>query len=422
MKKLLSIVLALAMVLTLTIIPAYAEGTNVVYYVNGTIDGDAVPATAGETYLPDRMPTTAAPEGKYFVGWADSTGEIVSSTKGIVLADGENVLTAVYKPYKAEAEVDLTVHAKVDNPVNIGYMKNGTYMSYVSGRISGAPKTEYITDEETGESYLEVAPNASSGGGTGFPLADADGDVIQLKRATKYQVVMEYRIPENDNALSIRAFDGVQIYKEGINYDQAPSLRNQWGNTVGLCKKGNFWSVTSDSGLTQKWHDNGGYYFRFGATVENAATTDGWKTITWSGTTGAEDANYLPIFVPVIEVAANTYNQKFQIKSIKIIDTSAAEVQYVVDGKVDATVSGLAAGAAYAPDRMPTVAAPYGTYFTGWKDEAGNYVTDSLTLASGVNKLYASYVAFPGKGTSWGTYVWAKGKAFSAPYVTTGGE
>ncbi len=384
MKKLLSIVLALVMVLTF-MVPAFAEGTTVVYYVNGAIDGDAVAATAGDTYTPDRMPTTAAPEGQYFVGWADANGEIVSSKTGIVVAEGENKLTAVYKSFAAETEVDLTKHVS-EKKSNIGYLKNGKYLSYVDSRTGTATNSEYVTEGE--ESYLKITPSQYSGG-AGYLLTDADGDVIQIKNNTKYQVVLEYSIPKNNSVVNFRLQFGAKIYKDGSGTAEAPGFRHSSGSEMDVStKQVNFYGGVT--GLTQKWHDNGGYYYRFGDTVENPATTDGWQKAVWNVTTPAYDANFLPVFALSIAMSSQASDQEFQIKSIKVIDTTIADVQYVVNGEVMATVSGLTAGATYTPDRMPTAETPEGKYFAGWKCN-GEYVVDTVTLSYGANKLEAVY-------------------------------
>ncbi len=399
MKKLLSIVLALAMLLTLVVMPAGAiEGTYVAYYVGDTIDGDAVTGlTAGATYTPDRMPTAEAPAGQYFVGWADSTGKIVPNG-GITLAEGENKLTAVYKSFAAETVVDLSRHtAGGALTSNIGYMKNGTYRGQVTARSSGAPKAEYITDEQTGETYLQVSPNSPKDpGGTGFPLVDADGDVIQGKWSTKYKIVMEFRIPENEGTMSMHANFGGKIYDASVTYNQAPLFTNKDKNALGVVLLGQY---VAAAGYVGKWHDNGGYYNIFNNSgTYNPATVEDWATATFNITTGAQDDNYLPIFIVAVNTDTNTVAQKFQIKSIKVIDTTIADVQYVVNGEVMATVSGLTAGATYTPDRMPTTETPAGKYFVGWADKNGNIVNSGtakaplgITLEYGNNTLTAVY-------------------------------
>lgn len=411
MKKLISLLLALVMVFTFTVVPAMAEEAgdvtepevpevpaepaSVVYYVGDAQEGEAVAdLLSGEAYMPDRMPEAAAAEGDYFVGWADAEGNLVGKN-GLALAAGENKLTAVYASYEAEKAVDLSKHA--DSEVYIGYMKNGEYFGYVDARTSGSPKVEYVTDEETGESYLQVIPSAANAGDTAFSLADANGAVIQGKWETKYNIVVEYRIPENDGAVSLRANFGGKIYDATVDYNQAPLFRNEWGNACGLVKQGNFWSVDAASGLEKKWHDNGGYYYRFGDNVENAATTDGWKKVTFTGTTGAADANYLPLFMLDVSVGTNAQAQKVQIKSVTVVDTTIenikpATVEYVVDGETVATVADLVAGEAYIPDRMPEAEAPAGKYFAGWKNAYGNWAgKDGFVLEAGVNKLTAVY-------------------------------
>ncbi len=436
MKKLISLLLALVMVFTFTVVPAMAEETDgteepvtpagpasVVYFVGDAQEGEAVAdLLSGEAYNPDRMPAAETPTGKYFVGWADSTGEIVPN-EGITLAEGENKLTAVYKSFAAETDVDLSKHtAGGALTSNIGYIKNGEYLGQVVARTGGAPKAEYITDDETGETYLQVSPNSlTSAGGTGFILVDANGDVIQGKWGTKYQIAVEYRIPENNDTLSLRA-------SFGANISQAPAFRNESGNDVGVVKMGSFWSVTAASGLEGKWHDHGGNFYRFGDTVENAATTDGWKTATFEGTTGAADANYLPVFMLAVGTSTSTATQKFQIKSITVIDTTIenikpATVEYVVDGETVATVEDFVAGDTYIPDRTPETAAPTGKYFAGWVDAEGDYaLINGFTLAAGVNKLYAKYVDYPGRNTSTGVLNYTNEEAFALPSYDSNSE
>lgn len=450
MKKLISLLLALVMVFTFTVVPAMAEETDgtevpvtpeapvepevpaepatVVYFVGENQEGEAVAdLLSGEAYIPEKMPEAATPEGQYFVGWADKDGNLVGRN-GLALEAGENKLTAVYESYEAVKKVNLEKHTDSNADAYIGYMKNDEYYGYVAARSNGAPKVAYVVDEETGENYLEVTPNAANAGGTGFPLVDANGAVIQAKWGTKYKIEVEYRIPENDGTVAMKFNFGGKINDETVTYNQAPHFTSQWGNELGLVKLGNFWSVNQASALTNKWHDNGGYHYRFGDTVENFATTDGWKKATFEGTTGAADANYLPLFVLSVSVGANTQVQKFQIKSVKVIDTTIeliepATVEYVVDGETVATVEGLVAGKNYVPDRMPETAAPAGKYFAGWKDAHGNWAgKEGFVLEAGANKLTAVYNNVVYSTTSSGELTYVDTAVWAYPSYDSNGE
>ncbi len=393
MKKLTSVLLCIVLCFSMIIVPAGAiQGTYVTYYVGETQDGDAVTGlNEGDVYLPSRMPVSATPDGKYFVGWADVDGKIVPN-EGTTLASGENKLYAVYKDYYPQVSANLKNATGSTLTRNIGFMKNGEYYGQVTARSSGAAAVKFV--ESGSENYLEVTPGASNSGGTVIPLSDENGDVIQAKWNTKYNVTVVYRIPENENVAALKLAFGGQINRTTDKYHQAPYFVNQYGNEGGNIKLGNYWSVTADSGLTQKWHDNGGYQYRFGEGVENAATTDGWKSVTFTGTTGAQSDNHLPLFGLYVNIGPNTAKQKVQIKSVTVTDLSVTSVEYIVDGMVDSSVVITDGADTYTPDRMPSVSAPDGKYFAGWADKDGNLVT-TLTLDSTVNKLTAVYKDYP---------------------------
>lgn len=423
MKKIISVLLALVLCFSMLIVPVGAiEGTYVAYFVGETQDGDAVTGlNAGETYLPERMPVSATPDGKYFVGWADKDGKIVSN-EGFALSNGENKLYAVYKEFYAQVNADLKNAVPSTLARNIGFMKNGAYNGQVVARSSGSAALKYV---ESGENYLEVYPGASNAGGTVIPLSDADGDVIQAKWNTKYNVTVVYRIPENESTAALKVAFGGQINRTTDTYHQAPYFRNQYGNEGGNIKLGNYWSVTADSGLTSKWHDNGGYQYRFGSSVENPATTDGWKSVTFSGTTGAENTNFLPLFGLYVSVGPNTAKQKVQIKSVTVVDVSNAVVKYVANGQTDSMATGIAVGETYMPDRMPSLSAPEGKYFVGWADEGGNIITEGISVEGGETVLYAVYKDYPGKENmafNWDNFAATSGvKRVYAPSVDENG-
>ena len=108
--------------------------------------------------------------------------------------------------------------------------------------------------------------------------------------------------------------------------------------------------------------------------------------------------SYFSLKISSDDKGGSGWENTIEIREVTIIDTSAAKVEYVENGVVTGTVSGLATGATYTPDRMPTTETPAGKYFAGWADKNGNIVDSGtataplgITLEYGNNTLTAVY-------------------------------
>ncbi len=223
MKKLLSVLLALAMLVSVISVPAFADGEtlSVVYHYKDattradvTRDGDVTGLAAGGKYAIDFVAPYTQEE--YFVGWyltPDFSGEQVE--KEITLADGVNNIYAKYQTYqqvtnliipnKFNYEDKANTYTYYPNMLyNYGYTKwveagrswVGTIVhdpettnTTVTSDGSNATHTTFITDvnrtyvaARPGTSYkLTFEAKASGSGanirfGAGIAISAADGD------------------------------------------------------------------------------------------------------------------------------------------------------------------------------------------------------------------------------------------------------
>lgn len=377
-KRILSIILAVVFCLTAISVPTFANvAPKVVYYVGETAEETVSGLRAGDSYSPNRMPGTSAPEGKYFAGWQDEEGNFVLKN-GITLKDGENKLIACYKSYPEKLNVSLP--SKGNGAIASFDENQENYLNYMSVS-NGYLNSETVT--ENGETYTRFYNSNTWASREIFTFVDESGAAVQLKPATKYHIAVTYKKP---------------VFKSNVIMEVVTGLLPEKRSGVGLADRYiqsiSSVSETTDTSVQRKWNYNwnsNGYYEWY-----VGAESTQWQTSVYTVTTG--DFNgYLPvammgiylvdadeIFIKGIEITVDGY----------VPPPGEASVEYYVDGKVENTVTGVTCGDLYTANYMPKNL-PEGKYFAGWTDKDGNFV-ERMTLQDGTNSFFAKLVDYPG--------------------------
>lgn len=447
MKKLLSIVLALAMLLTVVVMPTGAiEGTYVAYYVGDATDGDAVTGlTAGETYTPDRMPTTAAPEGQYFVGWKDASGNNASA--GIILSEGENKIFAeyAYYPVATKAEMNLTKTNEnlwLDGTTPKAYLPSScaefdpAFYPYITPVTSGAVNIGYVAPTENEVGYLKVS-NGQYGGNKSIVLVDKNGNAIQGEWDQTYEIRITYRVPHNegtvkdtgeaatDTFVSWRTTFGAKIKGKHAEWAEEGDLRptsysNYYGSGTIMNPAGNTGDGGILAGLKQNvenaplktcWDNWGGQQSGLGrltyggnAYVSDEFTSPEWQTAVYTMSTATRNnkADYLPVFTVNFGMPGwdsyKTLNVELDIASIEIVNTKYSNIEYEINGEpYGDTVRRVSVSTVYDIDRAPENTSTH--YFGGWylDKEFTKSANASVWPVVGTTKLYGKFVEYAEK-------------------------
>lgn len=376
MKRIVCLLLCIALVLTLGVVDAFAQNSaSVVYYVTDTSVNTVTGLREGESFSPDYMPENV-PDGKYFAGWTDANGNYILKD-GIVVSSGENKLYASLKEYVGKENVYLNPQSSIAMP---SFDINGeNYLNYTD-TDNGYAYREFVS--ENGEEFMRVYNSQGWISRIFMQLSDKDGAAYQLKQNTKYYITVTYKVPKYVRAVDIAVISG-------INLKDRASLSNAYN---GVAQTVGYLSETTDTSLTQGswtwvWHGNG--HSQWAVT----AASSEWQTAKFSFTTG--DFNG---FLPTVSVginmpeAQNGERSEFLIKNIEIRDENYKEpatVNYYIGDTLDCSLKVESTGAAYSPSRMPSKI-PDGKYFAGWADKDG-VIVSGISLESGKADLYAVF-------------------------------
>ncbi|MBR5121826.1 MAG: hypothetical protein IKU89_04705, partial [Oscillospiraceae bacterium] len=221
MKKIISLLLALAVALTMCVIPAFADVTNadsatVVYVVDEAQDGETVEGlVAGEYFVPDRMPIAETPAGKYFAGWQDANGNW-AGVDGFLLTAGENTLTAVYKDYVYNTvSTSGYVYSNEDVFAYASYDSNGeNFMNYVDGNGS---YLNFETVDLNGEEVLCIKNGNTWGSRANFLIPNSDGSAMVVEPGESYNITMTYKVPNYVEEIYL-------LFAEGLGFDNSGSF------------------------------------------------------------------------------------------------------------------------------------------------------------------------------------------------------
>ena len=183
----------------------YTEPVTVNYYVGDVLEESFEKKLGAEPYVPERLPNTEAPEGKYFAGWGDKDGNILENFS---VNGAELNLYAVYKDYQTSFVMDMTDTYTAGNTVK--------YASFVANDAKG----EYSgVIDRGGWSYrgfenegLAFYATASWGQGGSFLLNDKDGNAFLAEPNTAYKITVEYKVAD------IVTADEVPIFADGTKY------------------------------------------------------------------------------------------------------------------------------------------------------------------------------------------------------------
>ncbi len=441
MKKLLSIVLAIAMVFTF-MVPAFAEGTTVVYYVGDTQYGDAVAANVGEIYTPDRMPTAEnTPAGKYFAGWKYNGNYVLN---GITVAEGENKLEASFVDYPVEEKAYLSVeglqNAENGTPIisaPFTYTKYETFEDYIAEpKVSTATnqmylnsefnggyiRREYVTEGE-GAPYIKYGTNSSGTHAAAQFLYDENGVAYAGKWNTTYTIKVKAVFPQlNGRNFYIAPMFGVRkenMYGTDPNYaDYAKESYNPCanrGDQVAWLAARMAYSYTidgvspngKDTGWTYDCQGNPGSIYKLtpdsstGYTVVEAGEEVHELVFTLS--TGNANASFAPYFSLRVssddDKDRSDWENTIEIREVTIIDTSAAKVNYINGNETIKTDNNLVAGSQYTIDEA--IANTNTHYFAGWffDKEFTQPVRSTFALPAGEVNLYAKFVEYKDSAT-----------------------
>lgn len=379
MKKVISLLLLVAVLFSVVITPALADNSaSVVYYVNGETVATIENLAAGEAYMPD-ITAQSEDDNKYFAGWTDENGNYILR-EGLVLKSGENKLIASFKDYPDKVNADLSytdICAALPN-----FDENGeNFLNYCEVN-NGYTHKNYIT--ENGESYLKLEHRATNYGSTEImQLVDSDGAVIQLKKNTKYYITVTYKLPDYKKDVTFYSLAGISIKDRNELNTSRQGIAQKFGSLV----------ETTDASFVRgdwnwNWISGGNFCWKI------TARSNEWQTTKFSYTTG--DFNgYLPTSVISVSLPAATADgySDFYIKSVEIRDESYVEpvkVNYYVGETLEETKEIKASGEPYVPERLPSAATPKGKYFAGWGDKDGN-VASSFGINTNELNLYAVY-------------------------------
>ncbi len=186
----------------------YTEPVTVNYYVNGALEESFEKKLGAAPYVPERLPKTDAPDGKYFAGWGDKDGNILENFS---VSGTELNLYAVYKDYQTSFVMDMTDTYTAGNTVK--------YASFVAndakGEYSGVIDRggwSYRGFESEGAAFYATA---SWGQGGSFLLNDKDGNAFLAEPNTAYKITVEYKVADIVTADEVPAFADGTSYSGG---------------------------------------------------------------------------------------------------------------------------------------------------------------------------------------------------------------
>ncbi len=378
MKKLLSVLLALAMLVSVVSVSAFAEGEtlSVVYNYTDATTGEAttLPVTEGVTAGGSFAIKFVAPNtsDKYFVGWytdAEFTGEPVAA---ITVADGVNNLYARYKEYPTNANVNfLPIHSydthypwayfpalKTDGSL---YAARARILTYSIGGVS--------INEDADGTYYQMNTN----GPTAVFFADEDNMMYQLRPNANYTLTFQYKHNgAGDGTLSVSA-------------------------ALGKAKAA-FGNISSLGDGAASWGDDRSAVLEFGGfTANNAAE---WQTASITFSTSSLDfTNNYPLVGLRVGNAGWGDGEGLQFKNIvleELVPEEFSVVYHYLDENGEETekviTDGITLNQSYAIDWIANNTSD--KYFTGWyASEActGNPVASINLTIDGKNHIYGGY-------------------------------
>ena len=182
----------------------YKEPATVNYYIGNELDCSLQVQSTGDAYLPERMPSYIL-DGKYFAGWSDKDGKILSSVN---LDSGKADLYAVFKDYDNSLVMDMSDTYKSGTTVN--------FPSFVANDTKG----EFLaTVDRAGWSYRGFNENtavfyssASWGMNGGFLVSDKEGNAFVAQPNASYKITVEYKVED------IVTKEEVPAYADGSEY------------------------------------------------------------------------------------------------------------------------------------------------------------------------------------------------------------
>ena len=370
MKKLLSVLLALVMLVSVISVPAFAEGEtlSVVYHYTDAETGTQTTkevtdgVTVGGTFAVNfRAPNTSE---KYFIGWytnEDCTGAPVASFKTTI--DGANHLYAGYKNYQSTI---TPYYANHDAWQTIGqsymyfpmFAQNTYFANFAVGNTSYA---KFIpATEEDGTPYW-LRTGAKGTGSQALALMDEEGYAYQFRAGSTYKFTMKIK--------SI-AGDGCELQ-------------------VGFGKKPDDTKVSNSGEVI--WNGDK-HQLAKGTTIANqskvASCTDWTEISAYVTTVGIAADAYELIAIRTSYVAAG---DQIGVKDFVIEEVSAE--YYVGETLINKTFPSN--GTAASLDAPAAEYIPEGKFFGGWYlDKELTQPATSVTV-NGTVKLYAKFVDPP---------------------------
>ncbi len=383
MKRIISLILAIVMVFTCVSISASADNAvKVVYISQGKTDFEVTGLNIGDTYVPNRMPSSV-PADKNFVGWKDVTGKFIDE-QGISLDANDIALYAVYSDKNFTDKNAVILRDKTNNDmIYLPYTFGGKYYSSIRYELNGGfgPK-EYVLEGEDAPYTRFVSGQYNGRGATLF--YDENGAALTGRWNTTYEITVQYRVKNIVSYIQMQPIFGVKK-------ENAQNI-----NSDGI--KGNILKIASTDELTGRWNydiSGGGNEYWFGTSSADATQFNilesgfnDWRTVTYTINTGEENSDYLTAFGIYVNVGGGYNANVLEIKDITVTDKYSASVEYVVDGKTFGVAENIEGGTYYAIDRAPENTSTH--YFAGWYlDEQLTNQARSGFIANGKTTLYA---------------------------------
>ncbi len=254
MKKLLSIVLAVALVLTAMIVPmsVSAEGENSwqptlgkKYAITAEDNVPVLTLHYGESNATTKQVKSAVPpmpevvpEGKYFVGWFSDPGckNLYWGNNGsLTFTDNADL----YAKYQDIGVADSLTRSGTQLTGGLAPYAYGDADAYFSAAYSNG--WSYQGTDENGALFLSNGRNAektSTWAASGvLLLKDDDGAVVRVRENGRYKISVVYQVPENFSGVMVSAGVGVKrnageiLDPAGNNFVKASSKNIAGGTT-----------------------------------------------------------------------------------------------------------------------------------------------------------------------------------------------
>ena len=383
MKKIISLVLSLAIIFSLVSMPASATGNAVVkYIVDSRIEKEVDSLSSGSVYYPDYFAKNV-PDESIFVGWQTISGKMVDGN-GITLAAGNNILYAVFtNKLIIDKKISLSSAQTKDGMIYLPYSYNGTYYPTIKYELNGGfgPKEEIAEGEDA--PYTRFVSGQYNGRGVTL-FFDENSNALTGRWNTTYEITVKYRIKDIVSKIQMQPVFGLKKENaQNVNSDMIKDNILKIASTDEL--KGR-WNYDISGGGHEYWFSNNPSEADQYNIVESGFSE--WKTVTYTVNTGEENADYLTTFGIYVNVGSGYNANALEIKEVTVTDKYAASVEYVVDGKTLATVENVEQNVSYCIDRVADNTSTH--YFAGWyfDPEFKNQARSSF-VATGKTILYA---------------------------------